>query len=134
MANIIGGTDILNLKEENFSAHFCVQNIKETLSGSDSPSFTFSSVQPAELIKEMESLNANKAPGYDGLPLKLLKMILKEIAPSLCTTFNTSIETAAWPETWKRGTWTPVKMIDMTQAIIDQSPFCLLWVKFMKSY
>lgn len=76
MANNIGGTDILNLNEENFRAHFCVQNIKETLSGSDKPPFTFSSVQPAELIKEMESLNANKVPGHDGLPLKLLKMIL----------------------------------------------------------
>lgn len=78
----------------------------------------------------------NKAPGHDGLPPRLLKMILKEIAPTLCTIFNTSIETAAWPETWQRGTWTPVfkRMIDMTQAIIDQSLLCLLQVKFMKSY
>ena len=52
MANNIGGTDILNLKEENFSAHVCVQNIKETLSGSDRRSFTFSSLQPAELINQ----------------------------------------------------------------------------------
>ena len=44
MANNIGGTDILNLKEKNFSVHVCVQNIKETLSGSDRPPFTFSSV------------------------------------------------------------------------------------------
>ena len=29
MANNIGGTDILNLKEENFSAHVCVQNIRK---------------------------------------------------------------------------------------------------------
>ena len=82
MANNIGGTDILNLKDENFSAHICIQNIKETLSGSDRPPFTFSNVQPAELIEEMESLNANKASGHDGLPLRLLRMISKGIAPS----------------------------------------------------
>ena len=28
MANNIGGTDILNLKEENFSAHICIQKHK----------------------------------------------------------------------------------------------------------
>ena len=85
MANNIGGTDILNLKEENFSAHVCVQNIKETLSGSDRPPFTFSSVQPAELIKEMESLNANKASGHDGLPPKGLTISfhLELTAPTL---------------------------------------------------
>ena len=82
MANNIGGTDILNLKEENSSAHICIQNIKETLSGSDRPPFTFSNVQPAEVIKEMESLNANQASGHDGLPLRLLIMISKGIAPS----------------------------------------------------
>ena len=119
MADNIGGTDILNLREENFSAHVCVQNIKETLSRSDRPPFTFSSVQPAELIKEMESLNANKASGHDGLPPRLLKMISKEIAPSLCTIFNTSIETAAWPETWKRGTWTPVCLLYTSPSTRD---------------
>jgi len=113
IANNIGGREILNLKEDNFSAHVCIQSIKETLSGSDTPPFTFSSVQLAELIKEMGGLSANKAPGHDDLPPKLLKMIFKEIALSLCTIFNTSIETAAWPETWKRGTWTPVfKKVD----------------------
>jgi len=81
MANNIGGTDILNLREENFRAHVCVQNIKETLNGSDRPPFAFSSAQPAEVIKEMESLNANKTSGHDGLPPRLLKMISKEIAP-----------------------------------------------------
>ena len=113
MANNIGGTEILNLKEENFSARVCIQSIKETLSGSDTPPFTFSSVQLAELIKEMGGLSADKASGHDDLPPKLLKMIFKEIALSLCTIFNTSIETAAWPETWKWGTWTPVlKKVD----------------------
>ena len=94
MANNIGGTDIRNLKEENFSAHICVQNRKETMSGSDRQPFTFSNVQRAELIKEMESLNANKASGHDGLPPRLLRMTSKEIAPSLTKIFNTSIETA----------------------------------------
>ena len=85
MADNIGGTDILNLREEDFSAHVCVQNIKETLSGSDRPPFTFSSVQPAELIKEMESLNANKASGHDGLPPKGLTISfhLELTAPTL---------------------------------------------------
>ena len=84
----------------------------------------------------MESLNANKASDHDGLPPRLLKIISKEIAPSLCTIFNTFIEMAVWPETWKRGTWTPVFKKDDRHdtSNIDQSLFYLLWVKFMKSY
>ena len=102
------------------------KNLIQTLSGSDRPPFTFSSVQPAELIKEMESLNANKASGHDGLPPRLLKMISKEIAPSLCTIFNTSIETAAWRETWKRGTWTPVFKKDDRHDTSNYRPITVL--------
>ena len=74
----------------------------------------------------MESLNANKASGHDGLPPRLLKMISKEIAPSLCTIFNTSIETAAWPETWKRGTWTPVFKKDDRHDTSNYRPITVL--------
>ena len=80
-----------------------------------SPAYT----EPAELIKEMESLNANKAS-------RLLKMISKEIAPSLRTIFNTSIETAAWPETWKRGTWTPVFKKDDKHDTSNYRPVTVL--------
>ena len=103
MANNIGGTDKLK-ERENFSAHVCVQNIKETLSGPNRPPFTFSSVQP------------------DGLHPKLLKMILKEIVPSWCTIFNTSIEMAAWPETCcgisTKMTWNTTLQIEISQCML----------------
>ena len=40
--------------------------------------------------------------------------------------FNTSIETAAWPKTWKRGIWTPVFKKDDRQGTSNYRPITVL--------
>ena len=40
--------------------------------------------------------------------------------------FNTSIETAAWPKTWKRGIWTPVFKKDDRQGTSNYRPITAL--------
>ena len=40
--------------------------------------------------------------------------------------FNTFIERAAWPKTWKRGIWTPVFKKDDRQATSNYRPITVL--------
>ena len=49
-----------------------------------------------------------------------------EIGPSPCTIFNTSIETTAWPETWKKGTWAPLFKKDDRHGTSNYRPITLL--------
>ena len=60
------------------------------------------------VLAALESLNTNKATGYDNIPAKVLKIAADELAKPLTTLFNSCIRNCVWPRDWKRGVWTPV--------------------------
>ena len=119
------------------------------MSGSDRPPFTFFSVKPAELTKEMECLNANKASGYDGLPPRLIyekllsKQIVNFVDPTLSDNLTTYRKTHSFKTTliqlvegWKMeldsGKLVGMLLTDMRKAF--DSLYSPLLIKKLESY
>ena len=54
------------------------------------------------------NLDTNKATGPDDIPPRLLKETAHQIAPSLCSLFNRSLNSGSLPEDWKLANIIPV--------------------------
>ena len=60
-------------------------------------------VTQGQVLAVLDSLNANKATGTDGVPPKVFKFGAEELSAQLTTLFNSCINNSAWPSEWKRG-------------------------------
>jgi hypothetical protein len=69
------------------------------------PDFT---VTENGVLKLLEELNPNKAPGPDGVSGKILKTMASEIAPILTIIFRQSMETGNLPDDWKKANIAPI--------------------------
>ena len=54
-----------------------------------------------EVYKVLLNLNPSKAPGLGGLPTIVLKSCARELTPSLCRLFNSSLAEGKLPTEWK---------------------------------
>ena len=54
-----------------------------------------------EVYKVLLNLNPSKAPGLGGLPTIVLKSCARELTPSLCGLFNSSLAKGKLPTEWK---------------------------------
>ena len=61
----------------------------------------FQEVEEAVVVKQIQSLRANKSIGLDKISNKLLKDAVTIISPSLTKLFNLSIRSHKFPELWK---------------------------------
>ena len=66
-------------------------------------------VDPKWIIKLLNNLNINKAPGPDGLSARVLKECSSEIAPVLTYIFNESLAQGAVPDDWRQANVAPVR-------------------------
>ena len=74
------------------------------------------------------NLDTNKATGPDGIPPRLLKETAHQIAPSLCSLFNRSLNSGSLPEDWKLANIIPVfKKGDKTH-VENYRPISLLCI------
>ena len=61
-----------------------------------------------EVQNEMNNLNSNKSPGYDGLSARTIKQVSNEVSKSLAHIFNLTFTTGIIPEQIKTSLVTPV--------------------------
>ena len=61
-----------------------------------------------EVQNEMNNLNSNKSPGYDGLSARTIKQVSKEVSKPLAHIFNLTFTTGIIPEQIKTSLVTPV--------------------------
>ena len=107
IADGIGG-DIAKLKSlKDFKDHPSVLRIQQQ-SVNWSRNLEVKPITQGQVLAALESLNTNKATGYDNIPAKVLKIAADELAKPLTTLFNSSIRNCVWPRDWKHGVWTPV--------------------------
>ena len=66
------------------------------------------SVTQGQVKTVLESLDMNKATGWDGVPTNIMKIRAEELSQPLTKLFNSCIRKRAWPSDWKRGDWTPI--------------------------
>ena len=60
------------------------------------------------VLKLLSNLDANKAPGPDGVPGKILKQFAGELSPALTHIFNKSLVTGQLPSDWLTANITPI--------------------------
>ena len=63
---------------------------------------------PSEILGLINTLDAQKASGPDGISVNMLKATAVSIAPSIAKLFNISIRLARFPQSWKISSIVPV--------------------------
>ncbi|XP_028399956.1 uncharacterized protein LOC114523279 [Dendronephthya gigantea] len=81
-----------------------------------------------EVATILHKLDTNKAHGPDGIPARLLKECADEIAPSLCSLFNLSLQTGYLPLQWKLAHVVPVHKKGSKEMISNYRPISLLCI------
>jgi len=66
----------------------------------DNSSLLNGDITSEEVLKEINKLKNNKAPGEDGLPGELYKSLSSQLLPVIVKLFNTIFHTGIFPECW----------------------------------
>ena len=61
-----------------------------------------------KLLKIIQSLDANKAHGYDGISIRMLKLSSPAIIKPLSIIFQNCLKSGILPDDWKKGNIVPV--------------------------
>ena len=79
-----------------------------------------------KLLKLTQSLDANKAHGYDGISIRMLKLGSPSIIKPLSIIFQNCLESSAFPDDWKKGNIVPVHKKSSKQLVNNYRPVSLL--------
>ena len=81
---------------------------------------------PKQTIDIMDKISSNKASGYDGLSVRVLKKIIPVFANPLCKLLNLSISTNSFPNHWKMAKVTPLYKGGAQNDINNYRPISVL--------
>ena len=65
-------------------------------------------VSISDVLQALRTVDSKKAPGFDGIPTRLITMLAKEIAPCVHHIFSISLSTGCLPTDWKSAIVSPV--------------------------
>lgn len=65
--------------------------------------FAFKPASQEDVKKTIMSMPSNKAPGYDKVPMRVIKSCLSSILPTITNIFNSSFSTGVFPNDWKQA-------------------------------
>ena len=77
-------------------------------------------------LSYIQSLDATKASGPDGVSIRMLKHTATSIAPSLAKLFNISIKLGRFPTCWKTSSVVPVPKSSKHNEVANYRPISLL--------
>ncbi|XP_078361285.1 uncharacterized protein LOC144645583 [Oculina patagonica] len=106
IADGIGGDKAKLSTMNDFASHPGVRKIRNSVRSTRK--FDFKQTYEQQVCEVLEKLDANKATGYDAIPIKMMKIGASELARPLSVIFNACIEEGKWPTDWRKGEWTPV--------------------------
>jgi len=81
-----------------------------------------------EVLTLIQSLDASKASGPDGISIRMLKGTAVSIAPSLTLLFNISIGNSCFPNCWKKSFVVPIPKASAHDSPTNYRPISLLSV------
>ena len=79
-----------------------------------------------EVYAIIQSLDATKANGPDGISIRMLKGTAMAIRPSLTMLFNISIRAAHFPSCWKQSSIVPIPKASKLNSPVNYRPISLL--------
>uniref|UniRef100_A0A1W7R6J3 Putative reverse transcriptase n=1 Tax=Aedes albopictus TaxID=7160 RepID=A0A1W7R6J3_AEDAL len=110
---------------EYFSSNFSEGNNETILFSSNNNGFTFRPIVDFEIINAIFSIKSN-AVGFDGLPIKFLKIITPFALPVFEHLFNSIIVSSKFPTEWKRAKIIPINKKPNVHSITNLRPISLL--------
>jgi retron-type reverse transcriptase len=87
--------------------------------------FYFHQVSPVKIKNAVFSITSS-AEGEDRVCIKMLKLILNPILPTLTNIVNTSLQTSSFPASWKRSLICPIPKNDYPTSPNDFRPISIL--------
>ena len=79
-----------------------------------------------KLLKIIQSLDANKAHGYDGISIRMLKLSSPSITKLLFVIFQNCLKSSIFTDDWKKGNNVLVHKKDSKQLVNNYRPMSLL--------
>ena len=126
---LFNGTFITNVNEKitlfnTFFAEQCTPiNNSSTLSPFEyevNSKFEDVSFSELEIVSIIRSLNSNKAHGWDGISIRMIKICDEIVALPLKIIFDTAIKSGCYPEKWKRANVVPVHKKETKNILKNQ--------------
>ena len=77
-------------------------------------------------MKIINGLDANKAHGYDGISIKMVKICSRAIAKPLCIIFKNCLNEGIFPNIWKKANVVPIHKKGDKRIISNYRPISLL--------
>ena len=84
-----------------------------------------------EIVSIIRLLNSNKAHGWDGISIRMVKICDESIALPLKIIFDTALKSGSYPDKWKRANVVPVHKKESKNIHKNYRPISLL--PFLKS-
>ena len=79
-----------------------------------------------EIVSIIRSLNSNKAHGWDGISIRMIKICDESIALPLKIIFDTALKSGSYPDKWKRANVVPVHKKESKNILKNYRPISLL--------
>ena len=89
-----------------YDDHPSIKQIKENISHLDQ--FEFKTVNQSDVLKKMKHIKTKKAPGYDNIPPKLVKMGANVLSVSITSIYNECIRSHTFPSDLKHAEVAPL--------------------------
>ncbi|CAB4034553.1 Hypothetical predicted protein [Paramuricea clavata] len=91
----------------------------------DSDLFTFQEVSCLEVRENIMAMPPSKAPGYDKVPLSVVKDCLTHILPILTDLINSSFTNSLFPRAWKKAEVIPQPKVRDQEVADNYRPISL---------
>ena len=92
---------------QHYSNHLSISCIQHHNKEFHTP-FSFKAVTDKQVNDKLKGLKIKKAPGYDGIPAKLLKVGADQLSPHLCYLMNASLQQGKYPDMLKHAEVVPL--------------------------
>ena len=79
-----------------------------------------------EIVSIIRSLNSNKAHGWDGISIRMIKICDETIALPLKIILDTALKSGSYPDKWKRANVVPVHKKESKNILKNYRPISLL--------
>ena len=124
-STMLGKFDIVSIAIEKFKDHPSVVNIKSLQSQNDDVTFEFCHTSSKEISDTILKLDTSKSTSGN-IPTKILKDVAHEVAESLSSCFNTSLDLDSFPNELKLSDIVPVHKKGSTTDKSNYRPISLL--------
>lgn len=87
--------------------------------------FTFREINESDIFSAFKKIKSN-AVGYDGIPIKFLKLVINEISGTLVFIFNFCIKNGVYPADWNTLLIRPLNKVSNPESVSDFRPISII--------